>query len=235
MKAVIMAGGLGERLKPLTKIIPKPLLPVGDKSLLEIQIINLKSHGATDIFLALGYKYDLFQLYFGDGSRWGIKLRYSVEEKPLGTAGPLTLLVNHLTEPFLVMNGDIFTDMNYAELQKAHIKSGAAVTVVTKEISLPLQYGIIKHRDNRIFAIEEKPALSAEINAGIYFMNPEVLGLMPAGTPYSMDELLRQLITDGGVVSRYLMTDHWLDIGQMADYEKANDLMSEKKGQATSL
>ena len=224
MKAVIMAGGLGERLKPLTQIIPKPLLPVGNKSILEIQLMNLKSHGATDIFLALGYRHELFEAYFGDGSKWGVSIHYSVETKPLGTAGPLTLLRSALKEPFLVMNGDILTNMDYNKLRQAHLKNGAALTLVTKVITLPLQYGVIKHRENRVYDIEEKPSLCSEINAGIYFMNPEVLDLMPSDVPYSMDVLLKKMIAEDYVVCRYALSEHWLDIGQMADYEKANDI-----------
>ncbi len=227
MKAVIMAGGLGERLKPFTKIIPKSLLPVGNKSILEIQILNLTAHGATDIFLALGYKHELFEAYFGDGAKWNVRIQYSTETKPLGTAGPLTLLRPFLKEPFLVMNGDILTNLDFRELSRAHRASGAAVTVATKVITLPLRYGVIKHCDGSISDIEEKPSLSAEINAGIYFMNPEVLDLMPANTPVSMDAFLREMICKGYGVSRFLMNAYWLDIGQMGDYERATDLISE--------
>jgi NDP-sugar pyrophosphorylase family protein len=227
MKAVIMAGGLGERLKPLTKIIPKSLLPVGNKSILEIQIMNLQSHGVRDIYLALGYKHELFEAYFGNGSRWGVNIHYSTEKKPLGTAGPLTLLRSSLDEPFLVMNGDILSNLNFKELSRAHRTSGAAVTVATKVITLPLRYGVIKHQDGSILDIEEKPSLSAEINAGIYFMNPAVIDLMPDDTPVSMDALLRNMIAHRYRVSRFLLEAYWLDIGQMGDYEKATDFITE--------
>jgi NDP-mannose synthase len=225
MKAVIMAGGLGERLRPLTQIFPKPLLPVGNRSVLQIQIDNLRAHGATDIYLALGYKHELFEFYFGDGSRWGVKIHYSVEEKPLGTAGPLTLLRDRLSEPFLVINGDILTSLDYGELQRAHGDASAEITVATKVITLPLQYGVIHHRGDEIVDIEEKPSLCAEINAGIYFMNPRVIDLIPADAAYSMDQLLKKMIAGGRKVSRYLMLDHWLDIGQMSDLEKASDFV----------
>jgi len=227
MKAVIMAGGLGERLKPFTKIIPKSLLPVGNKSILEIQIMNLKSHGATDIFLALGYKHELFEAYFGDGSKWGVSIHYSTEKKPLGTAGPLTLLRAYLDEPFLVMNGDILTNLNFRDLSRAHHSTRATVTVVTKVITLPLRYGVIKHTNGSISDIEEKPSLSAEINAGIYFMNSDVLTLMPDDTPVSMDTLLREMICKGYQISRFLLEAYWLDIGQMGDYERATDFITE--------
>ncbi len=229
MKAVIMAGGLGERLKPFTRIIPKSLLPVGNRSILEIQILNLKAHGATDVYLALGYRHELFEAYFGDGSKWGVRIYYSTEKKPLGTAGPLTLIRPFLQEPFLVMNGDILTDLNFNELRRAHGGGGGAVTVVTKVITLPLRYGVIKHHAGMISGIEEKPSLSAEINAGIYFMNPEVIDLMPPDTPVSMDALLRDMIAKGYCVTRFLLDSYWLDIGQMADYEKATHFITEQE------
>jgi NDP-sugar pyrophosphorylase family protein len=225
MKAVIMAGGLGERLRPLTQIFPKPLLPVGNRSVLQIQIDNLKSRGATDIYLALGYKHELFEFYFGDGSRWGVKIHYSVEEEPLGTAGPLTLLHDRLDEPFLVINGDILTNLDYAELRRAHSANAADITVATKVITLPLQYGVIHYSGDDIVDIEEKPSLYAEINAGIYFMNPDVIDLIPPGAPFSMDQLLKKMIAEGQKVARFLMSDYWLDIGQMSDFEKANDFV----------
>lgn len=224
MKAVIMAGGLGKRLRPLTNIIPKPLLPIGDKSVLEIQIHNLKEHGVDTVFLALGYRHELFQAYFGDGSSWGVRIHYSIETKPLGTAGPLSLLRDVLDEPFLVMNGDILTNMDFSYLHEAHLESGAEITIVTKIMSLPLRYGVIEHRDERVIDIKEKPSLSAEINAGIYLINPEVIDLMPANTEVSMDDLLRQLIAENRFVSRYLLAGYWLDIGQEEDYQKANDM-----------
>ena len=230
MKAVIMAGGLGERLKPLTRIIPKPLLPVGNQSVLEIQLLNLKTHGVGEIYLALGYKHDLFDAYFGDGTKWNVQINYSIEKKPLGTAGPLSLLRDFLNEPFLVMNGDILTNLNFTNLAKAHENSGAAITVVTKVITLPLQYGVIKHENNRILSIEEKPSLSSEINAGIYFMSPEVLGRIPSDKFYSMDVFLKEIISDGLPVNRYPMTEleHWLDIGHLGEYEKAEGMFPEK-------
>ena len=225
MKAVIMAGGLGERLRPLTQIFPKPLLPVGNRSVLQIQIDNLKARGATDIYLALGYKHELFEFYFGDGARWGVKIHYSVEEEPLGTAGPLTLLRDRLDEPFLVINGDILTNLDYRQLRQAHADGGAGITVATKVITLPLSYGVIRHTGEEIVDIEEKPSLCAEINAGIYFMDPQVIDLIPPGTAFSMDHLLKKMIAEGRKVARFAMSDHWLDIGQMADLEKASDFV----------
>lgn len=230
MKAVIMAGGLGERLEPFTKIIPKPLLPVGDQSVLEIQIHHLRQSGVDEIYLALGYRHELFEAYFGDGGRWGVRIHYSVEPRPLGTAGPLTLIREHLDRPFLLINGDILTDTDFSRMFAAHLDREADVTVATKVITFPLQYGVIRHRDNRIHAIEEKPALKAEINAGFYVVDPRVIDLMPPATPVSMDDLLNRLIAESYVVDRFLLTDHWLDIGQMADYEKAHEWVARGGG-----
>jgi NDP-mannose synthase len=154
-----------------------------------------------------------------------VRIHYSVEEGPLGTAGPLTLLRDRLDEPFLVINGDILTNLDYSELRLAHTARAADLTVATKVITLPLQYGVIHHSGDDIVDIEEKPSLCAEINAGIYFMNPDVIGLIPPGAPFSMDQLLKKMIAGGRKVSRFLMSDHWLDIGQMSDLEKANDFV----------
>lgn len=231
MKAVIMAGGLGERLKPLTKVIPKPLLPVGDTTVLEVQILNLRNCGVREIFLALCYKHRLFEAYFHDGAKWGVDLHYSVEPEPLGTAGPLSLLRDRLDEPFLVVNGDILTDLDYARMHAAHVASGADLTVATKMIKFPLQYGVIHHAGERILNIEEKPSLTAEINAGIYVINPSVLDHVPDATRVSMDDLLHRLISQSAHVSRYAMSEYWLDIGQMGDYEKAQDLVTQRTRQ----
>lgn len=200
------------------------LLPVGNESVLEIQIVNLRASGVEEIILALGHKPELFLAYFGDGSKWGLKIHYSIERQPLGTAGPLTLLREHLDAPFLVVNGDILTDMDYGALWRQHVEEGADLTVTTTSVKLPLEYGVIRHRGRRILDIEEKTSLEAEINAGIYCIDPSVVDRMPVDTFVSMDTLLRQLIADERTVSRYSFDGYWLDIGQMANYEKANEM-----------
>jgi NDP-sugar pyrophosphorylase family protein len=223
MKAVIMAGGLGTRLKPFTHIIPKPLLPVGEKSVLEVTIQKLKAQGFEEIILAVHYKSDLFESYFGDGSKFGIKIRYSKEKQRLGTAGPLRLAAPHLSAPFLVMNGDILTNMDFNKLRRFHTESGADFTLVTKKIQLPLHYGVVEKDGDRIRGIREKPVVESEISAGIYFMNAAVPELIPDGRRFDMTDLMRDLIAAGKHVCAYPLEDYWLDIGQMEDYQRAQE------------
>ncbi len=223
MKAVIMAGGLGTRLKPITHIIPKPLLPLGEKSVLEVTIQKLKDQGFDEIFMAVYYKSDLFESYFGDGSKFGLKISFSMEKQRLGTAGPMLLLKDRLEEPFLVLNGDILTNLDFNNLKKYHQEHRADMTLVTKMIQLPLHYGVVEKEADRVLEIKEKPVIESEINAGIYFVNPEVLDFIPPNQTFDMTELMRTLIDSGKKVSAFLLEDYWLDIGQMQDYQKAQE------------
>ena len=224
MKAVILAGGLGSRLRPFTEVIPKPLLPLGEKSLMEVQIHALKERGFTDIFVATNYKAEYVQSFLGDGSRYGVILRFSNESKPLGTCGPLTLLKQDLTEPFLMMNGDILTKLDFRALYEFAIAQDSLLTVGTKIISTPFRFGNVKvNASNHIVDIEEKPDLKLEILAGIYCMKPGIFEFIPDNTYFGMDKLLKALIARKLPVSRYLIQDYWLDIGQVEDYSQARD------------
>lgn len=220
MKVVIMAGGLGTRLRPLTHIIPKPLLPVGEQTILEITINKFKNYGFKEFILATNYKSGLFEAYFKDGAHLGVSITYSKETEPLGTAGPLGLLAGILNEPFIVINGDIITNLDFSKLYSSHLNSKAKMTAVTKVLEAPLRYGIVKCSNGTISEIEEKPNLKFEILAGIYVLNPEVLGLIPKGA-YNMTQLIRDLIDSGENINRYLLEDYWLDIGQMGSYKQA--------------
>lgn len=228
MNVIVMAGGLGERLRPLTQVIPKPLLPVGEKSVLEIIIMGLKACGFKDIFLALNYQSLLFEAYFGDGSRWGVRIGYTREAQPLGTAGPIKLLQDKLHEPFLVINGDILTNLDFRELATFHKDSGAVATVCTKNVRLPLHYGVVHGSGNLIEKIDEKPDFGANVVAGIYCLSPAVLGLIPEESFYTMIDLLHALIAKQMKVLQFNLSEYyWLDIGQMDDYEKAQDMYNE--------
>lgn len=223
MKAVIMAGGLGERLRPFTSIIPKPLLPVGEKSILEITIQRLKLFGCEEVILATNYKSDLFEKYFNSMTDLGIKINFSKEKEPLGTAGPLRLLESVLKEPFIVMNGDILTTINFNELKETHKNKNAKLTIATKDVQMPLHYGVVESKDGFIVTnLKEKPSLIAEINAGIYFMNPEVIKEIPGGY-YSMTDLIQKMLNKKMIVAKYKIEDYWLDIGQMDTYKKAQE------------
>lgn len=223
MKAVIMAGGLGSRLKPFTQIIPKPLLPVGEKSVLEVTIQKLKEQGFTEVTLAVHYRSDLFESYFGDGSKFGLDISYSKEETRLGTAGPLALVKPRPGEPFLVLNGDILTNMNFIRLKDFHVDNKADFTLVTKMLQLPLHYGVVEKKGNRILHIEEKPIVESEISAGIYFVNPDVVDLIPTDRVFDMTDLMKKIISQKMNILAYPLEEYWLDIGQMSDYEQAQE------------
>lgn len=226
MKAIILAGGLGERLNPLTKVFPKPLLPVGEKSILEITINRLDSLGFDEIIIATNYKSEMFE-NFKNNLKVKATVRISKEDRLLGTAGPLKLVEAYLTDPFLVINGDILTNLNFKELMEFHKNKNASLTLVSKKISLPLQYGIIKHKDDKVISLEEKPAIEEEINAGIYVLDPRVLQFIPKGKSYHMTDLIKDLIKNGHNVQKHTLNDYWLDVGMLKDYEKANEDVKE--------
>jgi NDP-sugar pyrophosphorylase family protein len=224
MKAVILAGGLGSRLKPFTQIIPKPLLPIGEKSVLEIQIEHLKKHGFTDIFLATNYKSEYIENFFGDGSRFGVNLKISKEDKPLGTAGPITLLKNELTEPFLMMNGDILTLLDYKKFYDFAVNTGADLTISVKEYITPFQFGNIEFEGDYVTNIKEKPQIRMNVLAGIYIFKPEIFRLIPDDTFFGMDLLIDKMLNEKIPVAKYQIYEYWLDIGQVDDYEKAQEI-----------
>lgn len=226
MKAVIMAGGPGERLGPITKIIPKPLLPIGGQSIMEITIRKIKEHGFNEVIIATNYMSDLFESYFGDGSKFGVKIKYSRETERLGTAGPLSLIKNEFKEPFLVINGDILSDLNFSNLLEFHKKNKADFTLVSKELDLPLQYGQVEHVNGIVKDIKEKPNIKAEVLAGIYIITPEALEHIPDGH-YLMTDFIRDLARKGLKVCRYPADGYWLDIGRAEDYQKAQEHANE--------
>ena len=224
MKAVILAGGLGTRLRPFTEIIPKPLLPVGEKSVLEIQIERLRKHGFTEIFLATNYKADYIRNFFGDGSQFGVKIEVSKEEEPLGTAGPLTLLKQQLTEPFLVMNGDILTLANFSAMVDFAKNQGTELTLGIKKHITPYAFGDIFFEGDRVTGIEEKPNIVKYILAGVYLMTPDIFEHIPEKQYFGMDKLIKKLLAENRKVSKFEIEEYWLDIGQIHDYEKAQQV-----------
>ncbi len=224
MKAVILAGGLGTRLRPFTEIIPKPLLPVGEKSVLEIQIEHLKINGFDEIFLATNYKSEYIENFFGDGSRYSVKLEISKEEKALGTVGPLTLIKDKLTEPFLVINGDVLTSMNFSALYNFAISKTSLLTVTIKELITPFRFGNISFDGDFVTKVEEKPNLRTNILAGIYIFKPEIFKHIPVDEYYGMDTLMNNLLEMNIPITKYLIQEYWLDIGVEDDYRKAQEV-----------
>jgi len=227
MKAVILSGGLGTRLKPFTEVIPKPLLPIGEKAVLEIQIENLKRHGFDSIYLATNYKSNYIENFFGDGSKYGVELIISRENEPLGTAGPIKLLEQRLKEPFLVMNGDILTLLNYRAMYEFASSKSSFLTIGTKEIVTPFQFGNIYFDGDLVTGIEEKPDIKTTILAGIYVFKPEILEIIPPGQMYGMDKLIKDILSRNLPITRYPINEYWLDIGRLDDFEKAQQIYNE--------
>lgn len=221
MKAVILAGGLGTRLKPFTEVIPKPLLPIGEKAVLEIQIEHLKKHGFDEIFLATNYKSDYIENFFGDGSRYGVKLIISREEKPLGTVGPISLLKSELNEPFVVMNGDVLSNINFTNFYNFANERDTLLSISVKKIIMPYDFGNIFFEDDFVVGIEEKPDLITYALAGIYIMKPGIFSLIPENEYFGMDILMKKMLSDQVPISKYELSEYWLDIGRIDDYEIA--------------
>jgi NDP-sugar pyrophosphorylase family protein len=223
MKAVILAGGLGTRLRPLTETIPKPLLPLGEQSLLEIQINLLKRHGFDEIFLATHYKADYIRSFMGDGSRYGVRLTVSKEKEPLGTAGPVTLLRDRLTEPFVLINGDILCAVDLGKMYRFALGLPADLCVGIKKIVTPFAFGRITYEGDYVVGVEEKPSVETEVLAGIYVMRPGIFELIPRDTYFNMDTLMLTMLKKNLPIAKYSIREVWLDIGQMPDYEAAQE------------
>lgn len=221
MIAVILAGGLGVRLRPFTEVIPKPLLPVGDKAILQIQIERLRESGFKEIYICTNYKSDYIEEFVGDGSKFGVSIFISKENKKLGTAGPLNLLNKHLDRPFLVMNGDILTSLNFKKFYDFAIKKDVDICLAIKKDITPYEFGNIIFRGDRVIEMQEKPNIMRYILAGIYVIFPNVLKFIPKDKYYGMDLLINQLISDNKKVLKYEILEYWLDIGRYSDYEKA--------------
>lgn len=222
-KAVILAGGLGHRLLPFTTTIPKPLLPIGEKAVLEIQIEHLKEHEFNEIYLATNYKSEYIEGFFGDGSRYGVKLSVSKEEIPLGTAGPIKLIKDKLTDPFIVMNGDILSRMNFSKFYSFALDHDCLLTVAIKKIITPYAFGNIHFDGDYVTAIEEKPDMITYVLAGIYMMNPEIFDLIPDKKYFGMDLLIKSMLDKKLPIAKYDMQEYWIDIGRIDDYGKAQD------------
>jgi NDP-sugar pyrophosphorylase family protein len=223
MKAVILAGGLGSRLKPFTEIIPKPLLPVGERSVLEIQILSLARHGVTDVFIATNYMADYIEAFLGDGSKYGVNLVYSREDQPLGTCGPIALIEKELDRPFILMNGDILTTLDFRKAYEFALGHVAPLVVVTKEIRTPFSFGNVVSSGDCLIDVDEKPNFRFEVLAGIYILKPEILAMIPKNTYFGIDTLIKNMLAAPEPVGRYLMPEYWLDIGQIEDFKQARE------------
>ncbi|MDD3828045.1 MAG: sugar phosphate nucleotidyltransferase [Anaerolineae bacterium] len=221
MKAVILAGGRGQRLAPYTTILPKPLMPIGDVPIVEVVVRQLKHAGFDDITLAVGYLAELLMAYFGDGEKFGVQIHYSREQSPLGTAGPLAL-VPGLDEPFLVMNGDLLTTLDYGQLWQAHAAQGAIATLVTFQRDVQIDLGVIETgEEGQVRGYIEKPTYHYTVSTGIYVFEPAVLSFVPRGRRLDLPELVARLLAAGHRVATFPLHGYWLDIGRPDDYERA--------------
>jgi NDP-sugar pyrophosphorylase family protein len=224
MQAIILAGGKGVRLQPFTTILPKPLMPVGSYPILEIIVRQLKNDGFKEITFCVGYLASLIQAYFQDGKKWGVKIRYSVEKEPLGTAGPLAL-VEPLQDDFLVMNGDILTDIGFRDVYRFHKTSGgiATVCVCKKNVEISLGSIVLDKRRNLVDYVE-KPRLSYFASMGIYCFRKRILAYIPKAKYLDLPGLIRALIRGEEHVPCYHFRGRWLDIGRPEDYGNADEV-----------
>lgn len=225
-KVVIMAGGLGARLSPLTDTTPKPMLHVGNKPILETIIENFTKYGYTDIILSVNYKSHIIENYFGDGAAFGANIEYVHEPKRMGTAGALALIRDKLSEPFFVMNGDLLTNINFEQMSDCHHSSQVVATMAVRQYDFQVPYGVVNVRDGRIMSIEEKPVHKFFVSAGIYMLSPQVLAHIPDGVFFDMPTLFEKVIANGHVTASFPIREYWLDIGRLGDYERANNEFS---------
>lgn len=226
-QVVIMAGGLGTRLRPLTDTLPKPMLKVGSKPILQIILERFKQQGFKNIILCVNYKSHIIEQYFGDGTKYGLNIQYVKEEKRMGTAGALSLISN-LKGDFIVMNGDILTDIDFTKMLDFHKEHGSDATMGIREYSTQIPYGIVNTKNHQIISIEEKPTFSYNVSAGIYILNSKILQLIPEKEFFDMPALFESTLTEKSYNTlSYLIEDYWIDIGRKEEYDRANSEIEE--------
>lgn len=228
LQAVIMAGGFGTRLRPLTDDTPKPLLPVGDRPLMELIVSQLRHSGIRRIQVTTHYMADRVKEHFGNGNVMGVEIEYTNEEHPLGTAGALALIPQP-KEPLLVINGDILTSLDFRAMHNYHQKQGAELTVAVRQYSYQVPYGVLECDGPRVIGLHEKPTYNFFVNAGIYLVQPTALALIPQERRFDMTDLIQALVDKDQVVSCFPIVEYWLDIGQTTDYEQAQKDIREGK------
>ena len=228
--AVILAGGRGTRLRPYTIAMPKPLVPVGDYPILEIIVRQLARQGFSRIIITVNHQAELIQAYFGDGHKWGVSIEYSLEDKPLGTMGPLRR-ISTLPGSFLVMNGDVLTDLSFGSFLEEHDRTGRLFTISAYRRLHKVDYGVL-HTDGRggLSGFEEKPQLDYTVSMGVYAVSRDVLPYIPEDEFFGFDHLMYRLLKEGRQVGVRVFDGYWLDIGRPSDYERAISDFEEKRG-----
>jgi dTDP-glucose pyrophosphorylase len=219
--AFLIAGGLGTRLKPLTDNLPKPLLRLGGKPILQIIIESLIESGITKFYLSVNYLADMFVEHFGNGEKWGVEIYYIFENEPMGTAGSLSLLKEIPKSPIIVMNADLLTKIDICDLLSFHKDHGSKATMCVRDYDFQVPYGVVQTKENILIDITEKPKYKFFVNAGIYIISPEVISEIPLGQPFTMPELLKKINRKENDVSVFPIHEYWLDIGQLEDFKRA--------------
>jgi dTDP-glucose pyrophosphorylase len=219
---VLMAGGLGNRLRPMTDDVPKPLLKVGEKPVLETILDTFIKHDFENFYISVNYRADMIKDYFGDGKRWNVTIRYLEELDKLGTAGALSLLPEAPTEPVIVMNADLLTKVNFRSLLDFHNEQNAMGTMCVREYDFQVPFGVVNIENNRVASIEEKPVHTFFINAGIYVLSPQILSHIRQNTRLDMTELFESAISTGESTAVFPIREYWIDIGQLGDFQRAN-------------
>ncbi|NJQ02657.1 nucleotidyltransferase family protein [Streptomyces zingiberis] len=223
MHAVILAGGKGVRLRPYTTALPKPLVPIGDQhAILEIVMRQLAAAGFTSCTLAIGHLGHIIRAYVGDGSRWGLRVGYISEDSPLGTMGPLLTVLDRLPEHFLAMNGDILTDLDFADLLRDHRTGAAPLTIATYARRVSIDFGVLTTESGRVVGFSEKPSMDYRVSMGVYGVTRGALARYTPGLPLGFDELVLDLLREGTPPRAYDFDGYWLDIGRPDDYDRAN-------------
>lgn len=226
-KVILMVGGLGTRLRPLTENTPKPMLKVGNKPILQTIVEKFAEYGYVNIVMCVNYKSHIIQDYFGDGSNFGVNIEYILEEQRMGTAGALSLLKEKPAEPFFVMNGDLLTNVNFEHLHDYHLSNNSMGTMCVREYDFQVPYGVVNIQDSKILSIEEKPVHKFFVSAGIYMLSPEVLEYIPKNQFYDMPTLFEKIINENGNAISFPLREYWLDIGRIEEYKKANEEYNE--------
>lgn len=237
MQAVILAGGSGTRLRPYTAILPKPLMPIGERAILEIIILQLKYYGFRELIFTVGYLGELVEAYFGNGKKWGLKIRYSREKKQLGTAGPLTL-IKSLNDNFIVLNGDILTNLNFRNLFLVHCNNNNDITICTYLKKIKIDLGVLEIKHHRLTDYIEKPEYSFEVSTGIYALKRKSLKRMRFDAYCNFPDLIKEQIAAGAKIGLYPLAGKWFDIGRLEDYQLAcsefeinpNDFLKIRRG-----
>ena len=222
-RAILMVGGLGTRLRPLTQDMPKPMLKVGNKPILQTIVEKFAEYGFVNITMCVNFNASIIRDYFGDGKEFGVNIDYVLEQKRMGTAGALSLLKERPSEPFFVMNGDLLTNVNFEHIFNYHTLHKATATMCVREYDYEVPYGVVKMNDNKITAIAEKPVQKFFVSAGIYMLSPEILDLIPKNEFYDMPALFEKLIKLSKNVISFPIREYWLDIGRMEEYQRANE------------